>query len=474
MKKIGFIGVGIMGKSMVRNLMKNGFEVSIFARNKEKVLDVISEGANFYPTIKECVSGCDAVITIVGFPKDVEEVYFGENGILENVKEGTYVIDMTTSSPKLAVEIFEKAKEKGVKALDAPVTGGDIGAKNGTLTILVGGEEEDYKACLPIFQAMGTNIHYEGKAGFGQHTKLANQIMIAGAISGVCEAMAYAKDKGLDVKKMLDSVSTGAAGSKQLELVSPKILEEDFAPGFFIKHFIKDMKLAKEEALADNVNLDIEEKKSLVILGRSGVGKSVLIRIISTLLKPDEGSIKINGKNIIGLKERERFDLMDKFGFLFQNGALFDSLKVWENVAFKLINNFKILKSEARKIAEQKLEIVDLNNSITDLYPQELSGGMQKRVALARAIACDPEIIFFDEPTTGLDPITADKINDLIIKTVSITGATAITITHDIRSAKMISDRIVFLNDGKICWDGNGEIMDKTDNEFVRKFLLIE
>lgn len=260
MKKIGFIGVGIMGKSMVRNIMKNGFEVSIFARNKEKVLDVISEGASFYPTIKECVSGRDAVITIVGFPKDVEEVYFGENGILENVKEGTYVMDMTTSSPKLAVEIFEKAKEKGIKALDAPVTGGDIGAKNGTLTILVGGEEEDYKACLPIFQAMGTNIHYEGKAGFGQHTKLANQIMIAGAISGVCEAMAYAKDKGLDVKKMLDSVSTGAAGSKQLELVSPKILEEDFAPGFFIKHFIKDMKLAKEEALADNINLDILSK----------------------------------------------------------------------------------------------------------------------------------------------------------------------------------------------------------------------
>ncbi|MDM0605647.1 NAD(P)-dependent oxidoreductase [Clostridium perfringens] len=274
MKKIGFIGVGIMGKSMVRNLRKNGFEVSIFARNKEKVLDVIFEGANFYPTIKECVSGCDAVITIVGFPKDVEEVYFGENGILENVKEGTYVIDMTTSSPKLAVEIFEKAKEKGVKALDAPVTGGDIGAKNGTLTILVGGEEEDYKACLPIFKAMGTNIHYEGKAGFGQHTKLANQIMIAGAISGVCEAMAYAKDKGLDVKKMLDSVSTGAAGSKQLELVSPKILEEDFAPGFFIKHFIKDMKLAKEEALADNVNLDILSKvlENYEDLEREGFG----------------------------------------------------------------------------------------------------------------------------------------------------------------------------------------------------------
>ena len=272
--KIGFIGVGVMGKSMVRNLMKKGFEVSIYTRTKSKVEDIINEGAIWCEDIKSCVKDKDAVITIVGYPKDVEEVYFGENGILENVKEGTYVIDMTTSSPKLAVEIFEKAKEKGLKALDAPVTGGDIGAKNGTLTILVGGEEEDYKACLPIFQAMGTNIHYEGKEGFGQHTKLANQIMIAGAISGVCEAMAYAKDKGLDVKKMLDSVSTGAAGSKQLELVSPKILEEDFAPGFFIKHFIKDMKLAKEEALADNMNLDILSKvlENYEELEREGFG----------------------------------------------------------------------------------------------------------------------------------------------------------------------------------------------------------
>lgn len=260
MKKIGFIGVGIMGKSMVRNLLKKGFEVSIFARNKEKVLDVISEGAIFHSTIKECVLNCDAVITIVGFPKDVYEVYFGEQGILENVKKGTYVIDMTTSSPKLAVEIYEKAKTMGIKALDAPVTGGDVGAKNGTLTILVGGEEEDYKACLPIFKAMGTNICYEGKAGFGQHTKLANQIMIAGAISGVCEAMAYAKEKGLDVERMLNSVATGAAGSKQLELLSPKILKEDFAPGFFIKHFIKDMKLAKEEALDNALELEILSK----------------------------------------------------------------------------------------------------------------------------------------------------------------------------------------------------------------------
>ncbi|EGT3615954.1 NAD(P)-dependent oxidoreductase [Clostridium perfringens] len=283
MKKIGFIGVGIMGKSMVRNLMKNGFEVSIFARNKEKVLDVISEGAEFHSTIVECVKDCDATITIVGFPKDVEEVYFGKNGILENVKKGSYVIDMTTSSPELAVKIYEEAKSKGIKALDAPVTGGDTGAKNGTLTILVGGDEEDYRACLPIFEAIGTNIHYEGRAGFGQHTKLANQIMIAGAISGVCEAMAYAGDKGLDVKKMLDSVSTGAAGSKQLELVSPKILDNDFAPGFFIKHFIKDMKLAKDEALADGLELEmlskvLENYEGLEKEGFGDLGTQALIK----------------------------------------------------------------------------------------------------------------------------------------------------------------------------------------------------
>ncbi len=228
------------------------------------------------------------------------------------------------------------------------------------------------------------------------------------------------------------------------------------------------------KVVLDGVDLDIEEKKMLVILGKSGVGKSVLIRIISTLLEPDEGTITIDGKNILNLNEKNRFNLMDKFGFLFQNGALFDSLTIWENIAFKLINNRGMTRAEAKKIAIQKLEIVDLNDSVADLYPQELSGGMQKRVALARAIACDPEIIFFDEPTTGLDPITAEKINNLMVKTTNITGATAITITHDIRSARMISDRIVFLNEGKICWDGDNSTLDKADNDFVRRFLLIE
>lgn len=257
MKKIGFIGVGIMGKSMVRNLMKAGYELHIFARHKEKVEDVVAEGAVFHETIKDCVTGCDAVITIVGFPKDVEEVYFEEGNILDSVKEGTYLIDMTTTSPMLAEKISEAGQQKGCRVLDAPVTGGDGGAKAGTLSILVGGKQEDYEACLPLFEAMGTNINYQGGAGCGQHAKMANQIMIAGTLSGVCEALTYAKAKGLNLDTVLKSVATGAAGSKQLDTFGPKILAGDYAPGFFLKHFVKDMKLALIEANRSGLSLDV-------------------------------------------------------------------------------------------------------------------------------------------------------------------------------------------------------------------------
>ena len=257
MKKIGFIGVGIMGKSMVRNLMKAGFELHIYARTKSKVEDVISEGAAFHESISECVKDCEAVITIVGFPKDVEEVYFDEGNILDSAREGTYLIDMTTTSPMLAQKIYEAGTKKGFHVLDAPVTGGDTGAKAGTLSILAGGRREDYEACRPLFEAMGTDINYQGEAGCGQHAKLANQIMIAGTLSGVCEAITYAKAKGLDLPTVLRSVSTGAAGSKQLDIFGPKILAEDYAPGFFMKHFIKDMKLALTEANMSELSLDV-------------------------------------------------------------------------------------------------------------------------------------------------------------------------------------------------------------------------
>ena len=257
MRKIGFIGVGIMGRSMVRNLMKAGYEVHIYARTKAKVEDVISEGAVFHDSIADCVKDRDAVITIVGFPQDVEEVYFDSGNILDSASPGTYLIDMTTTSPMLAEKIFEEGTKRGFYVLDAPVTGGDTGAKEGTLSILVGGERQDYEACLPLFEAMGTNINYEGKAGSGQHCKLANEIMIAGTLSGVCEALTYAKEKGLDPDTFMKSVATGAAGSRQLDLYGPKIIAGDYAPGFFMKHFIKDMKLALIEANKSGIDLGV-------------------------------------------------------------------------------------------------------------------------------------------------------------------------------------------------------------------------
>lgn len=260
MKKIGFIGVGIMGKSMVRNLMKAGYEVSIYTRTKAKVEDVIGEGALWRGSVAECAKGQDAVITIVGYPKDVEEVYFGENGILANADAGSYIIDMTTTSPKLAVRIYEEAVKAGLHAMDAPVTGGDSGAKAGTLTILVGGDKADFDSCMPVFQAMGKNINYMGKAGNGQHTKMSNQIAIAGTLAGACEAFVYAKNVGLDLDSCFQSISTGAAGSAQMDNVVSKALKDDFNPGFFLKHFIKDMSIAEEEAEGVDVKLDILEQ----------------------------------------------------------------------------------------------------------------------------------------------------------------------------------------------------------------------
>lgn len=257
MKTIGFIGVGIMGKSMVRNLMKAGYELHIYARTKAKVEDVIQEGAIFHDSIGACVADRDAVITIVGYPADVEEVYFEPGNIFDSAKQGAYLIDMTTSSPSLAERIYAEGTKRGFRVMDAPVTGGDVGAKNGTLSILVGGDKEDFDACMPIFKGMGTNINYQGQAGCGQHAKMANQIIIAGTISGVCEALIYAKEKGLDLQVLFDSVSTGAAGGSQLTNQGAKIIKGNYDPGFFIKHFIKDMKLAKEEAESAGLSLEV-------------------------------------------------------------------------------------------------------------------------------------------------------------------------------------------------------------------------
>ena len=260
MKKVAWIGVGIMGKSMVRNLMKAGFELHIYARNREKVEEVIADGAVFHETIGDCVKDCEVVITMVGYPKDVEEVYFSPGAILDSADPGTLLIDMTTTSPALAERLYAEGKERGYRVVDAPVTGGDTGAKNGTLSILVGGDTADYETCMPLFRAMGTNINYQGGPGCGQHAKMANQIMIAGTLSGICEALAYAKVKGLDLRVLLGSLSTGAAGSKQLDAFGEKIVDGDYAPGFFLKHFVKDMGLALDESQASGLSLGVLER----------------------------------------------------------------------------------------------------------------------------------------------------------------------------------------------------------------------
>lgn len=283
MKKIGWIGVGIMGKSMVRNLMKAGYELHIFARHKEKVEDVVNEGAIFHENIADCVACCDVVITMVGFPKDVENVYFDGGNIFDSADKGTILIDMTTTSPTLAKRIYSQGSQNNLRVLDAPVTGGDTGAKAGTLSILVGGDKKDYEECLPIFQAMGTNITYFGAAGSGQHAKMANQIMIAGTLSGICEAFTYAKAEGLDLNMFTDAVSTGAAGSKQLDFQGRKILDNNYEPGFFMKHFVKDMKLAQEEAESAGLGLNVlgqvlDNCEKLVENGDGDLGTQALIK----------------------------------------------------------------------------------------------------------------------------------------------------------------------------------------------------
>lgn len=225
------------------------------------------------------------------------------------------------------------------------------------------------------------------------------------------------------------------------------------------------------KVVLDGIDLEIAEGESLVVIGGSGTGKSVLIKCIQGILTPDKGSILVDDQEVVGVSEKEKELLHSKMGMLFQGGALFDSLSVWENVAFGLIENQNMERKAAKMEAIRVLRQVGLAPEVADLSPSELSGGMQKRVGLARAIATRPEIIFFDEPTTGLDPIMSDVINDLIIESVKGLGATALTITHDMASARKIADRIAMLYQGKIIWQGTVKEMDKTNNEYVRQFI---
>lgn len=248
MQTVGFIGTGVMGKSMAGHLMNAGYPVHVYTRTKEKAEDLLQRGAHWADTPKEIAKNCDVIITMVGYPKDVEEIYLGAEGLVAHAKEGSYLIDMTTSSPQLAQKIERTAAERNIAALDAPVSGGDIGARDAKLSIMVGGDESAFHAIEPIFTKMGTNVVYQGKAGSGQHTKMCNQIAIASGMIGVCEAILYAEKAGLDPETVLKSIESGAAGSWSLSNLAPRMLKRDFAPGFYVKHFIKDMTIALNSA----------------------------------------------------------------------------------------------------------------------------------------------------------------------------------------------------------------------------------
>ena len=251
---VGFIGLGVMGNSMAKHIIQAGYPLNVYTRTKEKADELIQLGAEWKETVSELTKDSEIIITMIGFPKDVEEVYLGKDGILQSAKPGTYVIDMTTSQPTLARKIYEQARVKDIYALDAPVSGGDVGAKEARLAIMVGGAKEAFEQCKPLFEVMGQNIVYQGEAGAGQHTKMCNQIAIASGMIGVCEAIAYAEKSGLDPTNVLKSISTGAAGSWSLSNLAPRMLADDFEPGFFVKHFIKDMGIALEESTNMNVN----------------------------------------------------------------------------------------------------------------------------------------------------------------------------------------------------------------------------
>ena len=246
--RIGWIGTGVMGASMCGHLVAKGFQVTLFTRSRDKAGSLLEKGASWADSPRAVAEKSDVIFSIVGFPSDVRAVMLGEEGALAGSTEGNILVDMTTSEPSLAVEIYEAAREKGVHSVDAPVSGGDVGATNGTLSIMIGGDQEVVEALEPCWDAMGQTIVYQGAAGAGQHTKMVNQTLIATNMIGVCEALLYAHQAGLDLPTVMQSVGSGAAGSWSLNNLGPRIIDGNFDPGFFVEHFIKDMGIALDEA----------------------------------------------------------------------------------------------------------------------------------------------------------------------------------------------------------------------------------
>ncbi len=245
---IGFIGLGVMGQSMAGHILNAGFTLHVYNRTLSKADELVKKGAVAEANVADLVKKSDVIISIVGFPKDVEEVFLGNGGLLENAKPGSVAIDMTTSDPVLAQALHDKGRQKGIHVLDAPVSGGDLGAKNASLSIMVGGDKPIFDRVGPLLEIMGKNIVYQGKAGAGQHTKMANQIAIAAGMVAVCESLAYASKAGLDPETVLKSIGQGAAGSWSLNNLGPRIIQKNDQPGFFIKHFIKDMGIAADSS----------------------------------------------------------------------------------------------------------------------------------------------------------------------------------------------------------------------------------
>lgn len=256
MKTIGFIGTGVMGAPMAGHLLKAGFAVNVYTRTKEKAQELVKQGAKWCDTPKACAEGCDVVISIVGYPQDVEQVWMDPNtGAFAGMKAGAIGVDMTTSLPSLAQKLFAQAKELGLHMADCPVTGGDVGAKNATLTLLFGGEKPIFDALKPVFDCLGKHAHYFGEAGKGQLAKACNQIAVASTMFSACEAIRFAQGVGLDPQQIIDALGAGAASSFSMISYGPRILKGDYAPGFKVEHFVKDLNIALQTAKEAKLNL---------------------------------------------------------------------------------------------------------------------------------------------------------------------------------------------------------------------------
>jgi 3-hydroxyisobutyrate dehydrogenase len=253
--RIGWIGTGVMGRWMCQHLITKGYSATVYNRTKDKAKPLLEAGAAWADTPRAVAEKSDAVFAIVGFPKDVREVFLGSQGALGGSRPGTILVDMTTSEPSLAREIYDAAKARGVASIDAPVSGGDVGAKNAALSIMVGGDADAVEAARPLLECMGKTIVHQGPAGAGQHTKMVNQVLIATNMIGVCEALLYGYKAGLDLKTVLQSVGGGAAASWSLNNLGPRIIDRNFEPGFFVEHFLKDMGIALDEARRMNLSL---------------------------------------------------------------------------------------------------------------------------------------------------------------------------------------------------------------------------